>query len=415
MQRVKASVAVVGSGVAGLTAAHLLRRRFDVTLYEADDRFGGHARTRRVGPDAIETGFMVFNQRTSPLLSRLLDELDVTTSATEASLGFRCDGCGLEFADRLGPHGITAGRRRILDRRWRRRQDEVTRFRAAALDLAKSLDPSANQVTYGEFLDRLELQTDVLEHYALPLTAFVWWAEGSDPRHLPAVHLLGFLRHQGLLSQAPPSWRIVDGGSRTYVDAITALLRESLSRTSVTSVTRSHDGVTVTTARHAERFDHVIMATHADDALRLLSDPTPDEREVLGAFSYQRTRVTLHRDLSVLPRAARARGAWNVTQATCSGDARSVAHWMNRVQGLDPDRPAVVELGLPGTPEPVDVLDTATFAHPIVDRASALARRRLPLLNSGTTVFAGAHHGWGFHEDGCRSGVAAAAHVGVGW
>lgn len=419
MHSVKASVAVVGSGIAGLTAAYLLRRRFDVTVYEASDRFGGHARTSLVDGDRVETGFMVFNERTAPVLRRLLDELDVTSSPTTPSLGFRCDGCGLKFIDEFGPRGPRVARHRLLDRRFAHLGEEVGRFRTVSQALAKSLDPATNRVDYGTFLAEHRFDEHFVRHYALPLAEFVWSRPPTDPLTQPAKYLLGFLRHQGLLSRrGPAAWHVIDGGSKTYVDAITALIRETLARTAVTAVTRTGEGVEVSTQRRTDRFDHVVLATHADTALALLTDPTPEERAVLGAFSYSPSRVTLHHDTGVLATSSRARAAWNVRQDRCDGGDRSVSYWMNRIQHLDTARPYVVTMDR-GIGEPaIDteaIVARASTSHPVVNHDSARARKKLPLLNTPATVYAGAHHGWGFHEDGCRSGAAAAAYLGAGW
>ncbi len=414
------SVAVVGSGISGLTAAYLLRRRYDVTLYEADDRFGGHAHTHDLDGDLVDSGFAFHHDRANPILRRLLDQLDLSTSATAMSVSVRCDGCGLEYADGLGQRGLHAQRRRAFDPRFSRLVAEIPRFRATGLEVAKSLDPAAQELTYGQFLAERDFDEHFVRHHAVPLAAGAWTSGSTPATTLPAKHVLGLLRHQGLLGRGPGrAWLTVDGGTRSYVDAVTALIRESLAHTPVTAIARTSEGVEITTARRTDRFDHVVVATHADEALRLLTDPTADESAVLGAFEYARTEVTVHCDLGVLPRSPRARAVLNHRLADCDGGGRptvvstqvghvpqsgATTHVVTRDAGAL--REAIAE------PTVVARID---YAHPTFSAAATSARKRLTLLTTDRTVFAGAYHGTGSHEDGCRSGVAAAAHLGAEW
>lgn len=411
----KETVAVVGAGISGLTAAYLLRDRYDVTLYEADDRFGGHADTHTVGTDRVDTGFIVHNDRTYPLLRRLFTELGIAVRPTEMSMSIRCEGCGVEYAGGRGARGILAQRRRLVDPRFVRMLLDVKRFQRAALALLETDD----DLTYGSFLSRHGFGDYFVQHYAIPVVACVWSSGTATALDYPARYLFTFLHHHGFLSlRDSPQWFTVEGGSRTYVDAIVDRLEGSAAGTPVRAIARpTAGGADITTDRGVDHVDRVVIATHADDALSLLADPTPEEKDVLGAFGYSRNEVTLHRDSSVLPDARDAKSAWNYRMDGCSGGDHPpvVTYWMNRLQGIDESRPYLVTLNDGTRPAPGSTIARMTYTHPVYTPSSVAAQGRLSELSTPVTTYAGAYHGWGFHEDGCRSGVAAAEHVGVSW
>jgi predicted NAD/FAD-binding protein len=416
------TVAVIGGGVSGLTAAYLLSRTHHVTLFEADDRVGGHAHTHDVPLSdgttaAVDSGFIVLNDRTYPLLRRLFAELAVETRPTEMSMSITCAECGLNYVGGRKASGIFAQRRRLLDPRFWRLLLGVRRFQKAALRLLAE-DPESG-LTYGEFLDRHGFDRHFVTHYALPIVSCVWSMGHREALDYPAAYLFAFLDHHGFLRLGDaPTWHTVVGGSRTYVGAITSRLDVVRTRTRVTAVSRKPDAVEVDDelgAHHA--FDKVVLATHADDALALLTDAGEDEQEVLGAFGYSRNVTHLHRDESVLPARRTGRASWNYRLEGCRTvtDRSRVSYWMNRLQGHPESDPLVVTLN-PGDGEtPADVVATMTYLHPTYTAASVAAQRRLAGLNSDRLAFAGAYHGWGFHEDGCRSGVAAAEALGASW
>jgi predicted NAD/FAD-binding protein len=416
------TVAVIGGGVSGLTAAYLLSRTHHVTLFEADDRVGGHAHTHDVPLSdgttaAVDSGFIVLNDRTYPLLRRLFAELAVETRPTEMSMSITCAECGLNYVGGRKASGIFAQRRRLLDPRFWRLLLGVRRFQRAALRLLAE-DPESG-LTYGEFLDRHGFDRHFVTHYALPIVSCVWSMGHREALDYPAAYLFAFLDHPGFLRLGDaPTWHTVVGGSRTYVGAITSRLDVVRTRTRVTAVSRKPDAVEVDDelgAHHA--FDKVVLATHADDALALLTDAGEDEQEVLGAFGYSRNVTHLHRDESVLPARRTGRASWNYRLEGCRTvtDRSRVSYWMNRLQGHPESDPLVVTLN-PGDGEtPSDVVATMTYLHPTYTAASVAAQRRLAGLNSDRLAFAGAYHGWGFHEDGCRSGVAAAEALGASW
>jgi uncharacterized protein len=416
-------VAVVGAGVAGLTAAHVLHRSHEVTLFEADDRLGGHAHTHDVDTAgglrlAVDSGFIVHNDRTYPTLTRLFDELGVATRPTGMSLSVRCDGCGLEYSGGQGPGGLLAQGRSVLRPRFGRMLLEVKRFhRGAATLLAQ---PGESDLTTAEFLRQGRYSEYFGRHFLTPLIAAVWSCGPGTARRYPARYLFAFLDHHGMLAiGGSPRWRTVVGGSRTYVRRIERELPDVRTGTPVRSLTRSGGGVRVRdSADRVSAFDAAVVATHPDQALALLADPTPAEKAVLGAFDYSPNPVVLHTDPVVLPVSERARAAWNYRMDHCASDARDVriTYDLTRLQGLDVPERYLVSLHLgEGEVDPGRVLARAEYAHPQYTPASVAAQAGLPGLNDSVTAFAGAYHGWGFHEDGARSGLAAALALGGRW
>ncbi|MDJ0342941.1 FAD-dependent oxidoreductase [Streptomyces sp. H10-C2] len=417
-------VAVIGSGIGGLTAAYVLRRTHDVVLFEADARLGGHADTHEVVTAAgralaVDTGFIVHNRRTYPLLSRLFAELGVTTQETDMSMSVRCDGCGLEYAGaRGGPAGLFARPSNAANVRYLRLLTQVPRFHRAARDLL-ARPCGGPEPTLGAFLAERRFSPYFVSHFITPLVSAVWSCGSSEAAGYPARYLFRFLDNHGMLSvTGAPAWRTVTGGSREYVRRITKQLATTHTSAPVLALTRRAGDVRLRTGDGAEHTaDAVVIAVHPDQALRLLADPTPAEAEVLGAFSYSRNPALLHTDASVLPRASGARGCWNYLLPSCGASPERVlvSYDMTRLQRLDTPQPYVVTLGGEGLVDPALVLDRMDYAHPVHTLRSVAAQQRLPELNGPVTAFAGAYHGWGFHEDGCRSGVAAAAALGVRW
>ncbi|MFB6550602.1 NAD(P)/FAD-dependent oxidoreductase [Streptomyces sp. NPDC056405] len=424
-QRVGANArrtAVIGSGVAGLTAAYVLGHAHHVTLYEADDRLGGHAHTHDLTSSdgrvhRVDSGFIVHNRRTYPNLLRLFDELGVATQESEMSMSVRCEGCGLEYAGARGPAGILARPRNVLRGPYLRMLAQVPRFHRAARRLLLT-DPD-HTLTLGAFLDREGFSPYFRAHFMTPVVSAVWSCDATTALRYPAAYLFRFLHHHGLLAVGgSPVWRTVTGGSRSYVDRIAERLPEVRTATPVRSVTRHSDGVDITAADGTtDSYDHLVVAVHPDQALELLADATPEEKEVLGAFRYSRNATLLHTDTSVLPRARGARSSWNYLMPSCDAgaDRVRVSYDMNRLQRLDASDTYVVTLGGEDRVDPGRVLARMTYEHPVYTPESVAAQRRLPGLRTPVTAFAGAYHGWGFHEDGCRSGVEAAAALGVTW
>lgn len=411
---------MVGGGVAGLTAAHVLRKAYDVVLYEADDRLGGHAHTHELptrdgGTVHVDSGFIVHNERTYPHLLRLFRELGVTTRESEMSMSVRCDGCGLEYAGARGPAGLFGGGN-LRRGRHLRMLAEVPRFHRAARRLLESGDTTQ---TLGEFLERRRFSPYFVGHFVVPLVSAVWSCAPDTALLYPASYLFRFLSHHGLLSvTGSPRWRTVAGGSATYVARAAKQLTAVRTATPVRAVTRSAGLAHVTTDDGDTReYAAVVVATHPDQALRLLADPTEDERRVLGAFTYSRNPTVLHHDTSLLPRSEHARASWNYWLPSCAArpDTVQVSYDMNRLQRLPTAEPHIVTLNAGDRVDPSAVIARMVYEHPVYTPRSVAAQRELPLLNTPVTAFAGAYHGWGFHEDGCRAGVAAAESLGVRW
>jgi uncharacterized protein len=420
MTRPKA--AVVGSGVAGLTAAYLLQRRYDVTLFEADGRLGGHAHTHEL-PTAdgrtvdVDTGFIVHNRRTYPNLLRLFGELGVATQESDMSMSVRCAGCGLEYAGARGLGGLFPQASNLARPAYLRMLAEVRRFHRHACRVLA--DERAGDVTLGAFVAVGGYSRYFVEHFLLPVVASVWSAGETVSLAYPARYLFAFLRHHGMLAvTGSPRWRTVVGGSRRYVEAAVKELAAVAVSTPVRAVTRTAAGVEIRDdADTAYRADVAVVATHPDQALALLAEPTAAQRVLLGAFRYSRNVTQLHHDTSVLPRRPGARASWNYLKTTCGiRDAPVlVSYDMNRLQRLAEPADYVVTLNGACRVDQRRVLATMHYEHPIYTPESVAAGRRLPGLNDGVLAFAGAYHGWGFHEDGCAAGVRAAASLGVPW
>ncbi|GAB2465981.1 NAD(P)/FAD-dependent oxidoreductase [Jatrophihabitans fulvus] len=418
------SIAVIGSGVAGLTAAYVLQRSADVTLYEADDRLGGHADTHDVvGVDGVlrnvDTGFIVHNHRTYPNLLRLFGELGVGTQESDMSMSISCGGCGLEYAGGKGLAGLLPSVDAVRRPRYLRMLTEVKRFHRRAQRLLAGDDPAGERMTVREFLAAGRFSTYFDAHFMTPLIAAVWSTAPNQAGDYPAKYLFSFLDNHGMLSvSGSPTWYTVAGGSARYVEKAAKSLTAVETATPIRAVTRTGSGVEVRddsdTAAH---FDAVVVATHPHQALGMLAAPTADERDVLGAITYTTNPTLLHTDTAVLPTAPRAGASWNYALPSCHTVPTEVqvSYDMNRLQRLEAPETYVVSLNAGHRVDPAKVVERMDYEHPVYTSSSVAARERLPELNDGVVAYAGAYHGWGFHEDGCRSGVDAAASLGVTW
>lgn len=411
------SVAVVGGGISGLSAAYVLSATCDVEVFERDVRLGGHAHTHTLpgsaGPIGVDSGFIVYNERTYPVLTRLFAELEVSTQATEMSLAIRCDGCGLEYCGARGLGGVFAQRRNATSPRFLRLLTGIAAFQRAARRFIVAGD---DVTTLGEFITGLRLSADVVDHYVLPLVACVWSASTETARRYPARYLFRFLENHGTIQLcAAPQWRSLPGGSVRYVERIAARLPGRWhTGTPIAGIRRHPTHVEVA----GERFDAVVIASHADDALACLADPDDDEVRLLGAWQYSRNETLLHSDARLLPRSASARASWNYHVDTCGGALHGVTmtYDMNRLQRLDEPTPYLVTLNRPDRVDPDTVHARVTYTHPIYTAESLASQRELRRRGQvRRTVFAGAHLGYGFHEDGAVSGVRAARALGVAW
>jgi predicted NAD/FAD-binding protein len=366
---------------------------------------------------AVDSGFIVHNERTYPNLLRIFHDLGVETQPAEMSMSITCGGCGLSYAGGRGIRGVFTQPWRILDPRFDRLLVEVPRFHRCAKAL---LAGEGNQSqTWGEFLQTGSFSPYFIQHYAIPLVACVWSSGEEETRGYPARHLFEFLNHHGMLSlNNSPTWKTIVGGSRTYVDRITALIPDAHRDRGVSSLARHADGVDVTMVNaETRRFDSVIVATHASSALALLSDATDQERADLAAIPYSTNKTWLHQDTSVLPQRKGARASWNYRMNSCKTNSSSVlvSYWMNNLMHIDVKEDYVVTLNPDGWVDERGVIARMTYEHPVFTLEAVAAAKRLAQSGGIRLAFAGAHLGWGFHEDGARSGVEAAKKFGANW
>ena len=419
-------VAVVGSGVAGLVAAHVAARTAYVTLYEADDRLGGHADTHRVAADgrelAIDTGFIVHNRRTYPTLLRLFAELGVATQESEMSLSVSDDETGVEWAGALGARGLFPTTAHLGRPAYLRMLTEIPRFhrRARRLLAQQGTEPAGDDRTLRDFLREGRFSAYFERHFMEPVVAAVWSCDPAVALDYPARYLFTFLEHHGMLRVfGSPTWRTVSGGSHEYVRRLAAGLPDVRTGTKVTSVLETADGVAVTDGNGATAtYDACVVATHPDQALALLADPTSLQQEVLTDLPYSHNSALLHTDTSLLPHADGARASWNfrrVADPDRRADGVTVTYDLTRLQRLPTDTHYLVTLGGEDLVDPDTVIARREYAHPLYTPTSVAARALLPEISTDRVAFAGAYHGWGFHEDGARSGLAAAERLGLSW
>ena len=403
-------IAVVGSGVSGLVAAHLLSPRHDVVLFEADGRIGGHVHTVDVpgpaGRTAVDTGFIVFNRRTYPSFVRLLERLGVAAQESDMSFGVRSEARDLEYSG-SGLLGLYAQPANAVSPRFHRMVADVFRFFREARELLEE----GPEVELLPWLEARGYSRAFIEDHLLPMVGAVWSSRREGVKGFPARFLARFFENHGFLQvNDRPTWYTVKGGSRTYVQAILDGFRGEI-RTScpVLSVRREPRAVIVRPAgASAERFDHAIVACHADQALRMLEDPSPDEQELLSAFPYRSNDVLLHDDEAVMPRRKRAWASWNYHLDDGHAPGASVTYWMNRLQRLPGQHQWFVTLNRGGAVRPERVLRRLEYHHPVFTAAGIAAQARHPeLLGQRRTSYCGAYWRNGFHEDGVVSALAA--------
>ncbi len=407
-------IAVIGAGVSGLCCAYRLRHAHDVTVFEAASYVGGHTNTIDVpepqGIVAVDTGFIVFNDRTYPRFTRLLEELGVASQPTDMSFSVRCDRSGLEYAG-TGLNGLFAQRRNLFRPGFHRLLRDWLRFGRESQEVEAEAD---DRWSVGDYLDCRGYSREFVEQYFLPMGSAVWSCPHDDFRRFPMRFIVEFYRNHGLLSLSDrPQWRVIRGGSRRYVEALLRRLpREVVLNSPVASMHRQPDGVELRFPhREMELFDHVIFACHSDQALSILGDQaTRTERAVLGAFRYEANEVTLHNDPSVLPRLKRAWASWNYRVPLSHREKSTVTYHMNRLQRLSSRRDYCVTLNDVGGIRADAVLRQLTYHHPVFAISRRAAQRRHDeFIGPNRTSFCGAYWGNGFHEDGVRSAEAVCA------
>ena len=409
-------IAIVGAGVSGLVAAHLLHDRHDISVFEANGYAGGHTNTVRVDTaDAthhVDTGFIVFNDRNYPNFERLLGQLGVSWQQSDMSFAVSDERGDFEYAS-TSANGLFAKRAHLVTPWFHRMVADVVRFQRAARRL---LAGDSQGASLGDWVESLDFSRPFIDRVIVPQASAVW---SADPRQMwtfPARFLVEFFDNHGMLGlRDRPQWRTVRGGSGRYVDAITAPWRDRLRLdTPVQAIHRAGDHVTVKPRDgEPERYDEVIIATHSDQALELLADAGDREHELLGAIPYQRNEAVLHTDRSLLPRRRRAWASWNYHLLDEGPGQTTVTYHMNRLQAIDADREFCVTLNRSDSIDPAKVLRTIDYAHPVYTAAGHAAQARHgEISGANRTHFCGAYWGFGFHEDGVRSGVRVAERLG---
>jgi predicted NAD/FAD-binding protein len=408
-------IAIVGGGVSGLVCAHSLQSGHELVLFEAGEQAGGHANTVRVetetGVYEIDTGFIVFNDRNYPSFERLLDGLAVPTQASRMSFGVS-DGVDFEY-NGDSPNGLFASRSQIIKPSFHRMIANLVRFnRDARKLLACDEDPSLRQ-----WLAERRYSRAFIERLIVPQASAVWSADPAQMWSLPARFLVEFFDNHGMLGfRERPRWRTITGGSRTYVQALTRPWRECLRlSTPVTQIARHPDHVTVSSrGGEPERFDAVVIATHSDQALALLADPSEREHELLGAIPYQQNEAVLHTDRSLLPRRRRAWASWNYHLDAGVPGRCTVTYHMNRLQSLRADREFCVTLNRTAAIDPDQIIRTIQYSHPVFTPEGVAAQsRHHEISGRNRTHYCGAYWGWGFHEDGVCSAQRVARELGA--
>ncbi|MGE3180980.1 MAG: NAD(P)/FAD-dependent oxidoreductase [Phycisphaerae bacterium] len=414
-------VAIVGSGISGLMAAYVLRNTHDITIFEANDYLGGHTHTATVqtdddGPLAIDTGFIVYNELAYPNFVRLLRELKIPTQPSRMSFSVQSARSGIEYnGDSLNT--LFAQRKNVFRPSFYGMLRDIARFNNIAGNMLR--DETAPDLRLSEFLARHSFCDAFIEDHLIPMTAAVWSANPRQIGAFPVLHLARFLHNHGMLQvRNRPIWRVISGGSHTYVRALAALFSDRIRlRTPVSAIRRHSRGVEITLAgNRVEQFERVIMAVHSDQALRLLADPSTAERDILAALPFQPNEVVLHTDGQMMPHSRRAWASWNYFVPRTESDCATVTYYMNMLQSLQTSANYFVSLNRTGEIDPGKILQRFRYDHPVYSHKSYAARAQWP-ESSGVnrTHYCGAYWGHGFHEDGVRSALNVCRQLGVEW
>lgn len=414
-------LAIVGSGISGLAVAHAMKHQADITVFEAGDYFGGHTHTVDVTlptpqgmvTHGVDTGFLVFNERTYPNLIKLFTELDVETAPSDMSFSVKVPGAlrgrTLEWSG-TDLNSVFAQRSNLVNPKFWRMLLDVLRFNALCTRIANEQRETELQQPLADFLRSHNFSEPFRDWYFLPMLGCIWSCPTDQMLQFPVATMIRFCHNHGLIQVTDrPQWFSVVGGARNYVEKILAGVHDKRLNTPVRLIERDAMGVRIVTDGHAERFDQVVIATHTDQALRLLREPSAEERSLLGAIRYQDNHAVLHTDARVLPSNSKTWAAWNYERAANSEreSARVCLHYLlNRLQRIPFQQPVVVSLNPVQAIDPATIVGEYAYAHPVFDLAAIEAQKRLPLIQGQQrTWFAGAWTGYGFHEDGLKSGL----------
>lgn len=408
-------LAIVGTGIAGMTAAHLLHQDHDLTVFEAGAYIGGHTNTVEVEQQgrsyAVDTGFIVFNDWTYPNFIALLDRLGVASQPSDMSFSVRCEQTGLEY-NGTSLNSLFAQRRNLVRPSFYRMIRDILRFNRESVEL---LDEPGPGPSLGAYLEQNRYSPAFIRRYIVPMAGAIWSAGRATMQEFPARYLVQFFKNHGMLSvDARPTWRVITGGSQRYVEPLVRPFRDRIRLQSpVESISRYPDRVEVRGrdqrgAYQTERFDGVVLACHSDQALALLADPSPLEKEILGAIRYQPNEAVLHTDRSLLPRRRLAWAAWNYHLVPNPPDHALVTYHMNRLQGLSAPYDFCVTLNHTEAIDPATILKRITYHHPVFSPEAIAAQQRHGEINGcRRTWYCGAYWGFGFHEDGVKSAMTA--------
>jgi predicted NAD/FAD-binding protein len=411
-------IAIVGAGVSGLVAAHLLHREHEIVVYEANEYAGGHTNTIRVDTahetHHLDTGFIVMNDRNYPNFTRLLDRLGVARQPTHMSFSVKAEEHDFEFSGT--PRGLFCQPGNFASPRFQRMIVDLLRFNRA---LRRLLEHEESGESMHDFLDRHRFSRAFIERLIVPQMSAVWSADPRQARSFPARFIAEFFANHGMLGfRDRPQWSTIAGGSARYVEALTAPFSDRIRlRTPVDSITRTAEQVEITASGISpERYDHVIVATHSDQALRMLRDPSPHEHELLGSIAYQPNEAVLHTDSTLLPRRRAARSAWNFHLLREPKPLSTVTYYMNHLQRLSSASDFCVTLNRSEAIDPAKVIRTINYSHPMYTPRGVAAQERHSAISglARRTHFCGAYWGWGFHEDGVLSALRACEPFGVG-
>ncbi len=407
-------IAIIGSGIAGMSAAWLLNRDNDITVFEADDHIGGHSNTVDAGKDGkplpVDTGFIVYNEQNYPNLVALFDHLNVPTKPSDMSFAASIDEGKFEYSG-TGLNGLLAQRSNLVNPRFWAMMSDIVRFykTAPTLDgIAATAD-----VSLGDYLRENNYSDAFIRDHILPMGAAIWSTTVNDMLDYPLATFVRFFESHGLLKfKDRPKWRTVDGGSREYVKRLTASYRDRVKREGVVAVTRTIGGVEVmTTSGGQHLFDDVVLATHADEALTLLSNPSQSEQQLLGAFQYTDNDTYLHTDERLMPKRRRVWSSWNYIDdgAADAGKQLTLSYWMNRLQSIDKSNPLFVTLNPHVAPRDEMIIRKFSYQHPLFNAAAINAQKGLWQLQGRDRLwFCGSYFGYGFHEDALEAGLAVA-------
>jgi predicted NAD/FAD-binding protein len=404
------SIAVVGSGISGLAAAWLLSSRHRVTLFEADGRLGGHSHTVDAAGTPVDTGFIVYNEATYPNLTALFAHIGVATKASEMSFSVSLGDGRLEYAGTDWGSLLAQKTNLLRPRFWSMLNDLVRFYREAPRHL-----PLLGMLSLDDYLERGNYGAAFRDDHLYPMAAAIWSTPAAEIGRYPAASFIRFCETHGLLKITDrPVWRTVDGGSRRYVRKLAESIAEIRTDRPVRAIRRTAAGVEIVDTSGVPRaFDHVVIAAHADDALRLLADPSGEEQRLLAPFRYSDNEAILHADPAMMPRRRRVWSSWNYLTGAGSGAKPAITYWMNRLQGLDPGKPLFVTLNPHREPAAGTVFTRVAYRHPVFDGAAVEAQRALwSLQGLHNTWFCGAYFGAGFHEDGLQAGLAVAESLG---